>query len=92
MLDGTIFNNGTGTLTIPNSKLYFGTFTLNNNSGRTISKIVNLTPHHTYTFKVKVGDVQTFSHTTVVGITVDKLISDVAAANTLTGLNGDFIQ
>jgi len=75
-----------GTLTIPAFLNYVGEFTLINNSGQNIDKIVNLpTNHKTSKFKVEAGNTQTFSHTAIGSSVADNLVSDAATTNSIIG-------
>lgn len=94
MTDGQAYALATTTLTVPTSLKYVGIFTLINNSGASTSKIVELPTNHKLRFYVAAGNTQIFSHTAIAGAVADQLISDAAAANTITGrTNGsDFIE
>jgi hypothetical protein len=85
----------TGTqLIIPTNLNYVGVFTIINNTGQTITKIVNLPASHKVRFYVENGNTQLFSHTTIANPAVNLLVSDAAAVNTIVGRadGSDFIE
>jgi hypothetical protein len=74
-----------GVLTIPTTLNYVGNFLLINNTGQTISKIVNLPKPHEVFFTPEAGLQQTFSHTAIGGAVANNLVSDAASANVIIG-------
>jgi len=93
MSDAAIFS--AGDLTLPTILNYIGEFTLLNNSGQTISKIVNLSASHKVTrFKVEDGNTQSFQHVAVAGAIADTLNADAVATNAIIGRidSSDFIE
>lgn len=83
-----------GVLTLTSSWNYVGIFNLINNTGQTITSIVNMPTTHTVEFIVANGNTQSFSHTAIAGAAANNLISDSAAVNAIVGRTngGDWIQ
>jgi hypothetical protein len=94
MTDGEDYDLASTTLTIPTNNKYIGIFTLNNNAGATITKIVNIQTYLKTRFYVESGNTQLFSHETIATASANELVSDAAAINTIVGrINGsDFIE
>lgn len=92
MTDGEDYASGPETLTIPVEYNYVGRFTLLNNSGQTISKIVNLSDLFVTTFRVGTGENQSFNHTAVGSVTDYDLVADAVGSNIINGSRQDFIQ
>lgn len=93
MSDVAIFS--AGVLTIPINDNYIGEFTLINNSGQTITKIVNLPTIHKVTrFYVQAGNTQSFQHVAVSGAIADTLNADAIATNAIIGRtnSSDYIE
>jgi len=76
-----------GVLTIPTNLNYAGVFKLKNNSGQTITKILNLPSFYAVRFTVQNGNTQKFSHTAVASAVTGDLVSDNATSITITGRN-----
>lgn len=77
-----------GDLTIPAALNYVGIFRLVNNSGQTISKILNLPSFVKSRFNVATGNNQNFAHTAVALAVLGNLVSDSAATNNIVGRAG----
>jgi len=93
MSDASVFS--AGELNIPTELNYIGEFTLINNTGQTISKIVNLPDtHRTTRFYSESGNTQSFQHVAVAGAVADTLNADAVSTNAIIGRSdgSDFIE
>jgi hypothetical protein len=96
MTDGVDYDLATQTLTIPTIYNYCGIFNLQNNSGATITKIINMPLYTISRFNIKGGHNFIFNHTSIAVAVAGHLVSDAAAPNTIVGriggLESDFIE
>ena len=92
--DPTIWDVLNKTLTIPINQIYNGVFELQNASGVTIEKIINM-PQHKSVFTTSIGTSVTFKHTLVASAVAGNLCCDApSSSNVVVGrVNGcDFIE
>lgn len=92
MSSGAVF--AAGVLTIGSYLRCVGIFTLINNSGQTISKIVGLPKHNRVRFYVEDGNTQSFQHTAIGAAVVNNLVSSAVTLDAVVGraFGGDFIE
>lgn len=92
MSSGAVFS--AGVLTVDSSLKYIGIFTLINNSGQTISKIVGLPKHNRVRFYVESGNTQSFQHTAIGAAVINNLVSSAVTLDVVVGrsFGGDFIE